>query len=422
MFYLDVDDIELGGGDVPPVPPTPGADVRGVEIFRNGEWIAEVLAPTQTFTDIAPEDVESYEIRVVYNGNTEDYTHYTMSCPEVLVPAEHTCIAPENLEGAYVYYDGNNYGALLNWTYPEEVNGTWYQYDNGNYATSVGAGEPFKWAVMFPAGSHNGGLVTKVTLFDVYSPMVGSVSIYTGTANAPQTELASVAVEFDGTQDEFDVYFNDLINVSANDNVWVVLDNTNSTQYPAAASSDVTGDPNGRWVYLESDGWVDLAAAGLPGYCWMIHCYISETLFFEVFRNGELIADVPYVDSELQTYYDQVAIGNYQYQVIAVTDDCESDFALTPDLSQDYVEINVTTVTENIDTRIYPNPTTGIVNIEANGMNHLTVVNALGQIVFDTNISGDQYQMNLGQFKAGVYMVRITTEEGVSVKRVTVAK
>ena len=55
-------------------------------------------------------------------------------------------------------------------------------------------------------------------------------------------------------------------------------------------------------------------------------------------------------------------------------------------------------------------------------MTHLTVVNALGQIVFDTNISGDQYQMNLGQFKAGVYMVRITTEEGVSVKRVTVVK
>ena len=85
-------------------------------------------------------------------------------------------------------------------------------------------------------------------------------------------------------------------------------------------------------------------------------------------------------------------------------------------------QINVTNVTENTETRVYPNPTTGIVNIEANGMNHITVVNALGQTVLDTNISGDQYQMNLGQFTAGVYMVRITTESGVSVKRVTVAK
>jgi hypothetical protein len=104
MYEIWIDDVTINaeGGDTPVDPvdptPTPNASVRGVEIFRDGEWIAEVAAPAQTFTDIEPGEVGEYEIRVVYNGNLEDYTHYTMSCPEIVVPVENICIAPENLE------------------------------------------------------------------------------------------------------------------------------------------------------------------------------------------------------------------------------------------------------------------------------------------------------------------------------------
>ena len=71
---------------------------------------------------------------------------------------------------------------------------------------------------------------------------------------------------------------------------------------------------------------------------------------------------------------------------------------------------------------VYPNPTNGNVTIEAAGMNRITVVSALGQVVYDAAVNADTYQMNLGQFKAGIYMVRISTESGVSVKRVTVVE
>ena len=39
---------------------------------------------------------------------------------------------------------------------------------------------------------------------------------------------------------------------------------------------------------------------------------------------------------------------------------------------------------------------------------------------FDTEVSGDTYVMNMSQFTAGMYMVRVYTESGVTVKRVTV--
>ena len=76
----------------------------------------------------------------------------------------------------------------------------------------------------------------------------------------------------------------------------------------------------------------------------------------------------------------------------------------------------------NINARIYPNPTHNTVTIEANDMNHITVVNVLGQVVYDADINADMTQLNLGQFNAGVYTVRISTENGDSVKRVTVVK
>ena len=109
--------------------------------------------------------------------------------------------------------------------------------------------------------------------------------------------------------------------------------------------------------------------------------------------------------------------GTYTIGVVAVYADCESemvtvDFLWTP-VSVDELSAN---------TAIYPNPTHDNVTIEAQGMRHITVVSALGQVVYDADIEADMTQLNLGQFKAGLYMVRIDTENGTVVKRVSVVK
>ena len=124
-------------------------------------------------------------------------------------------------------------------------------------------------------------------------------------------------------------------------------------------------------------------------------------------------------------YRDNVAAGNYFYQVTAVYDnDCESaPAANADDASLNYVVVDVTSVGEDAGkVALYPNPTNGLVKIEAAGMRHITVVNALGQVVFDNDITGDEYQINMAQFNAGVYVVRIATENGVSTQRVTVVR
>jgi hypothetical protein len=137
------------------------------------------------------------------------------------------------------------------------------------------------------------------------------------------------------------------------------------------------------------------------------------------------IGSVPYVEG--QPYYEYIdtpeEAGMYYYQVTLEYDnDCESAPAEAFDNpAQDYVTATVTGMGENdSNVALYPNPTSGNVTIEAAGMSRITVVSVLGQVVFDAEVNADNYTLNMGQFNAGMYMVRIYSESGVSIKRVTV--
>jgi hypothetical protein len=84
---------------------------------------------------------------------------------------------------------------------------------------------------------------------------------------------------------------------------------------------------------------------------------------------------------------------------------------------------NSTDVNEhNLNAAIFPNPTDGNVTVEAEGMQRLTVVNELGQVVYDTELNDNTTSLNLNQFGVGVYMIRIYTENGMGVKRVSVIR
>jgi hypothetical protein len=140
--------------------------------------------------------------------------------------------------------------------------------------------------------------------------------------------------------------------------------------------------------------------------------------------NYVLIGEVAAVAG--QTYYEYIdtpaSAGTYYYMVTAWYDDCESLPAVSgenPDVN--YVIVQTTGIDENSDNvALFPNPTTGNVTIQAQGMNRITVVSILGQMVYDTELNADEFTLNMGQFNAGLYMVRVYTENGMTVKRVTV--
>ena len=70
--------------------------------------------------------------------------------------------------------------------------------------------------------------------------------------------------------------------------------------------------------------------------------------------------------------------------------------------------------------KIYPNPTSGNVNIEAENMIRISIFNTMGQQVYDSVVDTDHFSINMKQFPSGSYITRIVTANGVFTKRVNV--
>ena len=81
-------------------------------------------------------------------------------------------------------------------------------------------------------------------------------------------------------------------------------------------------------------------------------------------------------------------------------------------------------IVEDRETKVsvYPNPTMGSITIQAQGMNRITLLNVLSQVVYDAPTVGDLQVLDLGQYNAGIYLVRVVNENGVCVKQVSVVK
>ena len=71
---------------------------------------------------------------------------------------------------------------------------------------------------------------------------------------------------------------------------------------------------------------------------------------------------------------------------------------------------------------LFPNPTTNRFTIEGKGLSHVTVFNTVGQMVYDMDCQGESVDVNLNNVETGVYMVRITTDQGMVTKRITIIK
>jgi hypothetical protein len=73
----------------------------------------------------------------------------------------------------------------------------------------------------------------------------------------------------------------------------------------------------------------------------------SQPLHYNLYRHGiinkeDTVIEVP---GDATSYFDESGLGEYKYQLTAVYEDCESEFALTPD-GENYIDIVVTGIGE----------------------------------------------------------------------------
>ena len=56
--------------------------------------------------------------------------------------------------------------------------------------------------------------------------------------------------------------------------------------------------------------------------------------------------------------------------------------------------------------KVYPNPTSGEITVECEGLSHVRIVNAYGQTVYNADLEGDQTRIDLSQMAKGIYMMQ----------------
>ncbi len=79
----------------------------------------------------------------------------------------------------------------------------------------------------------------------------------------------------------------------------------------------------------------------------------TEPLHYNLYRYNDINKDLLIIEvpGTATSYFDETPVGSYTYQLTAVYENCESDFALTPD-GEDRIEIYVTGIEENSDSEM----------------------------------------------------------------------
>ena len=275
------------------------------------------------------------------------------------------------------------------------------------------------------------------------------------------------------------------IPLPVNDELWVGYTVTHTANgWPAGTDAGPAIVGYGDMITMDGSTWDPLSSFGLD-YNWNVQFYVTEvsssspvpmiddvvydtpdgTLVrggiinespvaangsdsrfitgFNIYRMEEggtayeLYDVVEYVNGQ-STYcyfdaYPNVDIQTgYYYQVTSAysgeTDACESSPAMAYELPMDdFVYVFVTDIANPnaiATTNVYPNPAQDMVTVTSSlPMTQLTVTNYVGQVVYTGQMNdATSMTLNTGSYQAGVYLVKINTENGVVTKRVIITR
>lgn len=218
-------------------------------------------------------------------------------------------------------------------------------------ALGTGSGSAITYAVQFPASAMAGRQFAKsVTLFTHVDGNY-TVDLYQGGDNAPQSKIYTR--KFTVPSSNVDSWYT--MNVSGS----VALDQTKNLWVAvtangyAATFSEYCGDDNSNWVSLQGS-WYHLSDVYDGNGSWMIKFTTGNT-------------------------------GN----------------------------VGISSVNGN-EINVFPNPTTGMVNIDAEGLNRVEVLDMTGRTVLTSNAT----TVDMSNLSNGVYMFRVVTDNGTSLKKV----
>lgn len=388
-----------------------------------------------------------------YNGSI--VFNNTSSVPVVTVPVTLTVVscpypAPTNLTVQQTAY--NPHKVVLNWTAPVLPGGT-IRWDNGTNSDGIGltAGGTFSVAAKFNPDhltQYNGLYLNSVDIYPRSQSATYVIKIWKGAAGTQlvhQQNATIVANQWNN------IVLTTPVQIDATQALYIGYTVTHTQgEYPAGCDSGPAVANFGDLIQLSGGAWVSMSVQYNLNYNWNIAGNIGLDLMgnplpepiqivpvapsntesgipvkgnlgvlpnaqwtetmrglegYNIERNGNVIAQIGLVT----TYTDNnVPPGPTTYRVGA-----RYNVAGTTCVSwSSPASINVFVVEmDGVKTlRIYPNPASTFVNVEALKMKEITIVNGIGQIVYSNAVDNDAVQINISGFQKGIYIIRVTTE------------
>jgi len=251
------------------------------------------------------------------------------------------------------------------------------------------------WSVKDVDGAGTYGF-DAVTFPNMYSPMA-YIAFNPATTEPPMTDDPEIqphgGVRFGACMDAADpTYLN---------NDWIISPQTTLGTY-----SSIT-----LWVKSYTDQY------GLERYNVLVSTTDNDPASFTS------ISGPTYMEAPLAWTEVTFDLGAYDGQAVYVAIQCVSADAfifMIDDVSIDFT-VGVPDVRQDMEITIYPNPVTDQMNITSGvEMTEVEIFNQLGQKVFSLVVKDTNFEMNTAGFNAGVYFVRITSDEGVATKKILV--
>lgn len=136
----------------------------------------------------------------------------------------------------------------------------------------------------------------------------------------------------------------------------------------------------------------------------------------------EIISASPYEEAPVTWTEKTYDLSAYDGQMVYVGIQCVSYDAFV--FMIDDVMITSTVGVDEVDAgqlNVYPNPAQDVVNINSTvALKSVKVVNYTGQVVYETPVSGNQTQINTNDFAAGIYVLQLETENGISTRKLII--
>jgi hypothetical protein len=115
------------------------------------------------------------------------------------------------------------------------------------------------------------------------------------------------------------------------------------------------------------------------------------------------------------------AFQNWTEDGEVISEEMTYVFIITSNRNLDANFIYTEGVGENsISAKVYPNPTQDEITLEGEGLNHVRIVNAYGQMVYNAKVEGDQVRIDLSNMAKGIYMMHIEANGGQAVRKIVV--